>query len=152
MKELQPFGRILALDVGRKRIGLAISDELGITCRGLETLHRTATKSDLEKLAQLIAEWQIVLLVVGNPIHMDGTPSKQSEYTKALGDRLSKITKIPVVYLDERLTSREAEQTLREAGKNVRDDKSAIDRVSAMIILENYLQSPAFEERQAAQS
>ena len=74
-------GRILALDVGKKRIGLAVSDELGWTAQGLETLERTRIREDLARLKELADQWSVQTLLVGQPLHMSGEPSRQSEYT-----------------------------------------------------------------------
>jgi putative Holliday junction resolvase len=131
--------RVLALDVGKKRIGLAISDELGITAQGLETLQRTRIRDDLERLRQIAVNGNVRLLLVGRPLHMSGSESRQGLYTKEFADRLSRQLALPVVYWDERLTSVEAERALRETGATLEERKKAVDRVAAMLLLQSYL-------------
>jgi putative Holliday junction resolvase len=132
-------GRILALDVGKKRIGLAVSDELGFTAQGIETLARTRIRDDLAKLQQIVTQWKVHTLLVGKPLHMSGDESRQSEYTREFAERLAKTVGLPVVYWDERLTSREAERLLREGGATLLQSRQAVDRMSAVLILESYL-------------
>ena len=131
--------RILALDVGKKRIGLAVSDELGVAARGIETLHRTRIRNDLAELQAVCTRWQIGTLLVGRPLHMSGDESRQSEYTREFAERLEKFVSLPVVFWDERLTSAEAERMLREAGANLEQKKKAVDQMSAVLLLESYL-------------
>jgi len=133
------MGRVLALDVGKKRIGLAVSDELGLTAQGIETLVRTRIRDDLSALAQIALQQNIHTLLVGKPLHMSGAESRQSEYTREFAERLSKQLNLPVVYWDERLTSREAERLLREGGASLTQSRQAVDRMSAVLILESYL-------------
>ena len=131
---------MLALDVGKKRIGLAVSDPLGLTAQGLETLERTRIRDDLAKLKELAANWQVKTLLVGRPLHMSGAESRQSEYTAAFAARLGGHLGIPVVFWDERLSSAEAERILRETGRPVEARKGAVDRIAAMLLLESYLE------------
>ncbi len=132
-------GRILALDVGKKRIGLAMSDALGITAQGLETLQRTRIRADIQALREVTDRWSVKTLLVGRPLHMSGAESKQSEYTRVFAERLRKDLRLPVVYWDERLTSMEAERALREVGASLEERKKAIDRMAAVLLLESYL-------------
>ena len=132
-------GRVLALDVGKKRIGLAVSDELGYTAQGIETLVRTRIRDDLTTLEEIAAQWNVHTLLVGKPLHMSGAESRQSEYTREFAERLSQHLKLPVVYWDERLTSKEAERLMREGGANLAQSRQAVDRMSAVLILESYL-------------
>lgn len=134
-------GRILALDLGRKRIGLALSDELGITAQGLETMTRAGRREDIEVLRRLTLERGVTLLLLGDPLHMSGQPSRQGEYTREFGHELEYKTGLPIKYWDERWTSREAERTLRGSGIAKGDRKPAIDRLSAVILLQSYLDS-----------
>ena len=118
--------RVLALDVGKKRIGLAVSDELGITAQGLETLQRTRVREDLDRLKETAERLGVSLLLVGKPMHMSGDESRQSEYTREFAERLGKHTTLPVVFWDERLTSMEAERLLREGGASLEQRKKAV--------------------------
>ncbi len=135
------IGRILALDVGKKRIGLAVSDPLGFTAQGLPTLERIRIREDLRRLKELVDNWQVGTLLVGRPLHMSGAESRQSEYTAEFAERLREHVQIPVIYWDERLTSAEAERMLRAAGATLDARKKAIDRLSAVLLLESYLEN-----------
>lgn len=132
-------GRILALDVGKKRIGLAVSDELGITAQGIQTLERTRIREDLQNLKQIVDQWAVQILLIGKPLHMSGDESRQSEYTREFADRLRQYVGLPVVFWDERLTSAEAERMLRALGASLEQQKKAVDRMSAVLLLESYL-------------
>jgi putative Holliday junction resolvase len=136
-------GRILALDLGKKRIGLALSDPLGITAQGLPTLQRTNIRQDLSCLAHIILERQVTLLLMGNPLHMSGDAGRQAEYVHEFGERLAGHTGIPLKYWDERLTTVEAHRVLRSSGIGIEKRARAIDKLSAVILLESYLDSGA---------
>jgi putative holliday junction resolvase len=138
---LSPAGRILALDVGKKRIGLAISDELGFTAQGLETLHRSRIREDLARLSRLAREKNVGTILVGKPLHMSGSASRQSVYTEEFAERLREWIGLPIVFWDERLTTVEAERVLREAGATLEESKGAVDRMSAVLLLESYLEN-----------
>lgn len=134
-------GRVLALDFGKRRIGLAISDELGITAQGLETLQRTNIREDLRLLVQLIAERNVSLILMGKPLHMSGAEGRQSEYTRDFAERLSAASSVPVEFWDERLTTVAAQRVLRESGISIQKRAQAVDRLAAVILLESYLDS-----------
>jgi putative Holliday junction resolvase len=133
--------RILALDLGKKRIGLALSDELGFTAQGLKTLEREGRRDDIETLRKLAVQSCVELFLIGDPIHMSGAPSRQGEYTREFARELEYKTGLPVKFWDERWTSREAERTLRGSGIAHGERKPAIDRLSAVILLQSYLDS-----------
>lgn len=134
-----PPGRILALDVGKKRIGLAVSGESGIGAHGIETLYRTRIRQDLADLQEVCLKWNVKTLLIGKPLHMSGDESRQSEYTREFAERLGKHLGLPIVYWDERLTSKEAERMLRAAGASLEQKKKSVDRLSAVLLLESYL-------------
>lgn len=142
----QRAGRVLALDVGKKRIGLAVSDELGITAQGIATLERTRIRDDLEKLKYIATHWNVQTLLVGRPLHMSGSESRQSEYTREFAQRLQHHLGLPLIFWDERLTSVEAGRMLRETGASLAQRKSAVDRVSAVLLLESYLANQRIED------
>src|SRR4051794_3426089 len=143
----QTPGRVLALDVGKKRIGLAISDGLGITAQGLPTLHRTRIRDDLDRLAALCREREVTLILIGRPLHMSGDESRQAEYTREFGDRLAAVTSLAVEYIDERLTSVQAERMLRETGTSTDRRTGAVDQMAAMLLLQGFLDmQPRTEE------
>ena len=134
-------GRILALDVGKKRIGLALSDPLGITAQGLPTLQRTTIREDLTALENLIREHQVKLILMGHPLHMSGRESSQSAYTREFAERLAGRTGLEVRLWDERLTTVEAERVLKQSGISIEKRAKAVDRLSAVILLGSYLDS-----------
>lgn len=134
-------GRVLALDLGKKRIGLAVSDPLGITAQGLPTLQRTRIREDLDALARIVDDYGIRLLLMGHPKHMSGDESRQAAYTREFAGRLSERTGIPVEYWDERWTSVQAERVLKESGISIEKRARAVDRLAAVILLESYLDS-----------
>ncbi|MGH9557729.1 MAG: Holliday junction resolvase RuvX [Bryobacteraceae bacterium] len=135
--------RILALDLGKKRIGLAVSDALGITAQGLPTLERTNIRSDLAALESLISEREVGLILMGNPLHMSGHEGRQTAYAREFGEKLAARTGIEIRYWDERLTTVEAQRVLRESGIGIEKRARAVDRLSAVILLESYLDSEA---------
>jgi putative pre-16S rRNA nuclease len=130
---------VLALDVGKRRIGLAISDPLGITAQGLPTLERTTVREDLAKLADLTADRSVSLVVIGKPLHMSGDESRQAQYIRDFGQRLTERTGIPVQFWDERLTTVQAQRVLRESGISIEKRARAVDRLAAVLLLESYL-------------
>ena len=133
-------GRILAIDWGRRRIGLAICDELGVSVRGLPTLEHSNRAADMDAIERIARDNDVKLLVVGQPFHLDGRSSASSRLAKRFGKDLSKRCALELVLFDERLTSVEAEERLRKP-KRSRLPKAAIDRVAAEILLEGYLRS-----------
>jgi putative Holliday junction resolvase len=141
LKPRPSAGRVLALDIGRKRIGLAVSDGLGITAQGIETLQRSRIRDDLAALKEIAANWNVGLLLVGRPLHMSGSESRQSEYTREFAERLKERLELPLVYWDERLTTVEAERMLREAGASLDEKKKSVDRLAAVLLLESYLEN-----------
>jgi putative Holliday junction resolvase len=134
-------GRILALDLGKRRIGLAVSDELGITAQGLDTLQRTNVRADIAQLAKLVLERNVTLILMGHPLHMSGDESRQADYTRDFARRLEAATGLPTKYWDERLTTVAAERVLRESGISIEKRARAVDRLAAVILLESYLDS-----------
>jgi putative Holliday junction resolvase len=134
-------GRILALDLGKRRIGLAVSDELGITAQGLETLQRTNIREDLATLAKLAANRNVSLILMGHPLHMSGDESRQADYTRDFARRLEEVTGLPTKFWDERWTSVQAERVLKQSGISIEKRARAVDRLAAVILLESYLDS-----------
>ncbi|MBZ5726457.1 MAG: Holliday junction resolvase RuvX [Acidobacteriia bacterium] len=133
--------RILALDLGKKRIGLAISDPLGMTAQGLPNLVRTNKRSDLAAIGQLAREREAGLILMGNPINMGGLEGRQSGWVREFAAALEKHTGLPVRLWDERLTSVEAGRVLRSSGISIEKRAAAVDRLSAVILLQSYLDS-----------
>lgn len=133
--------RVMALDVGDRNIGIAISDALLLTAQGRPTLSRTSLDDDLRRLGQIAEENEVSKVVVGKPLHMDGRESPQSRKVAKFATKLSKTTGLPVILWDERLTSFAAEQHLEEAGLGWRERRKHVDKVAAMFILQDYLDS-----------
>ena len=133
-------GRVLAIDYGRKRIGLAISDELGMTARPLETLARTNRRNDLRRLRELARKNGVARIVVGNPVRLDGSAGEMAEQAARFAARVQKELGLPVEMMDERLSSWEAKETTA-ATKTKRDKQSAgMDAVAAAVILKDFLE------------
>jgi putative holliday junction resolvase len=137
----QPNGRILAMDFGKRRIGLAISDGLGITAQPLPTYTRARIREDIATLSKLARDRDVTLFVFGNPKYMSGDESRQSEAVKEFAERLSENSGIPVHFWDERLTSSQAHRLLDESGFSREQRKGKVDQIAAALILEGYLQS-----------
>jgi putative Holliday junction resolvase len=141
MKSVPLKPRILALDLGKRRIGLAISDPLGISAQGLPNLERRNKRADLDALEKLAREREVALFLLGNPINMRGTEGRQSGWVREFATALEQRTALPVRLWDERLTSVEAGRVLRESGIGIEKRAAAVDRLSAVILLQSYLDS-----------
>jgi len=131
--------RILALDLGKRRIGLAISDQLGITAQGLPTIQRKNNRTDMAALTSVVREKAVDLILIGNPLHMSGDAGSQSENARRFAEMVTRYTGKPTQLWDERLTTVEASRVLRESGISIEKRASAVDRLSAVILLQSYL-------------
>lgn len=131
--------RILALDVGMRRIGLAVSDELGITAQGLATLQRKNMREDLARLRALASELGVTRLLVGLPLHMAGGETRQAGYVREFAAKLESRLGLPVELWDERLTTVQAGRVLKESGISIEKRARAVDRLAAVLLLESYL-------------
>lgn len=138
-----PTVRALGLDLGTKTIGLAVSDELGLTAQGLPTLRRQSLKKDLNTLAALARSRGVDRVILGLPLNMDGTEGPRAEATRRFGDRLAELTGLPVIYWDERLTTVAAQRALLEADLSRRQRREVIDQVAASLILQGWLDAQA---------
>ena len=136
-----PVGRVLGLDVGSRRIGVAVSDPLGITAQGLETLQRTTKRRDFEYLQRVIQEYDVREIVVGLPLRMSGAEGIQSDKMQVFAEELRKRFRLPVHLWDERLTSVEANRLLREADLSIEKRGKAVDRMAAILILQGWMES-----------
>ncbi|MDR2515329.1 MAG: Holliday junction resolvase RuvX [Christensenellaceae bacterium] len=130
---------VLALDVGSVRIGVAGTDALGITAQGIETWARKGLGGDLAHLCDLASARGAKAFVVGLPLNMNGSFGPQAEETQAFAEALFQKSGLPVIYVDERLTSRAAHGMLHEAGLRQRKHKGIVDKLAAVLILESYL-------------
>jgi putative Holliday junction resolvase len=133
--------RILAIDYGSRRMGLAVSDLLGITSQGIETLQRKNKRSDFSRLGQIIREYDVREIVLGNPLRMSGEQGIQSEKAAHFAEELRQKFKLPVHLWDERLTSAEANRVLRELEISIQKRAQAVDRMAAVLILQSFLQA-----------
>ncbi len=131
--------RILAIDFGTRRMGLAVSDALGITAQGLSTLERTRIADDLEQLRSIVEEYSVERVLIGNPIGHSGAETGMSQRVAEFAEKLRRRLSCPVELRDERLTTLEANRTLREAGMSIRKRQRAVDRLAAVLLLQGYL-------------
>jgi putative holliday junction resolvase len=131
--------RVMALDVGDVRIGVALSDETRTLASGLVTLRSVGPRKDVQALAALVREHEVGEVVVGLPLRLDGSLGPQAERVGAFVARLMRVLRLPVVTRDERLTSVAADERLAEAGVKRRDRKARIDQAAAALILQEYL-------------
>lgn len=130
---------VLGLDLGRKRIGVAGCDRLGQFATGLTTIERRSFARDLEQLRQLCHQRQVERLVVGLPYTLDGELGSQARQVKHLAERIGRALNLPVEYVDERLTSFQAEDILKQQGRSPRRDKALVDQIAAALILQQWL-------------
>jgi len=134
--------RYLGLDVGAKRIGVAVSDELGLTAQPVLTLERKRNpREDLRSLARLARRFGVAGIVVGRPLHLSGEQSPQADKTEAFAAHLGELTGIPIHLWDERLTTQEAHRILYEAGHKRQEHRKVVDQVAATLILQSFLES-----------
>ena len=131
--------RILGLDIGDKRIGIAISDPLRITAAGLETMHRKNMATDISAVRQIAERHGAVQIVVGLPQNMDGSIGEQAEKVRSFGRHLARATGLPIVYEDERLTTVSAIRTLTLQGVKTGKNRDLVDMQAAAIILQKFL-------------
>ena len=129
----------LGLDVGKKRLGVAGCDGTGLIATGLTTIYRTSFTEDIKQLQSIIEERKVEILVIGMPYSLDGTVGFQARQVQKFANKIAKILQLPVEYVDERLTSVEAEAQLKNNKQFSTRDKGAVDRRAAAIILQQWL-------------
>ena len=134
-------GRVLAIDMGSKRVGLAVSDELRLTVRALPALPRTPWKRLLSSLAELCEQFDVRSIVLGLPLRLDGTEGDAAEEVRRVGHNLELSLKLPLFFQDERLTSKDAESSLRERGFRADEISGRVDGEAASIILGDFLEA-----------
>jgi putative holliday junction resolvase len=136
--------RYLGVDVGSRRIGVAVSDELGLTAQPVMTLERRGSgpanrREDLRSLARLCRRFGVAGIVVGNPLHLSGESGPRAAKTHAFAGELGELTGLPIHYCDERLTTRAAHEILYEAGHERQKHGKVVDQVAATLILQSFL-------------
>ncbi len=141
--------RYLGLDVGNRRIGVAVSDELGLTAQPVLTLERRHNRrQDLRSLARLCRRFGVAGIVVGNPVHLSGDVSPQAAKTQAFAAELGELTGLPIHLWDERLTTRAAHQILYEAGHARQEHRRVVDQVAATLILRSFMEEQGIGNRE----
>ncbi|MBM7855026.1 putative Holliday junction resolvase [Desulfohalotomaculum tongense] len=133
--------RVMGLDVGDKTIGVAVSDLMGWTAQGLEVIRRSNEEKDINRLAQIVEQYQVEKIVVGLPKNMNGTIGPQGEKVQRFSEKIKNVLKLPVEFWDERLTTVAAERMLIEADVSRSKRKKVIDKMAAVLILQGYLDS-----------
>lgn len=133
----------LGLDLGTKRIGVAGCDGLGMMATGLTTINRTSFVADIAELQCWVKEREVEILVVGMPYRLDGTLGNQAEKIQKLAQRIGQALQLPIAYVNESLTSYEAEEMMKSQGVRVSDNKGMVDRKAAAIILQQWLNETA---------
>jgi putative Holliday junction resolvase len=141
LSEDKLHARILGMDVGSKTIGLAVSDPLGITAQGLETIRRKNKRTDFERVKQVIRDFQIAEIVVGYPLRLSGSEGSQAEKVRIFADELRRHFGVPVHLWDERLSSAEANRLLRETEMSIKRRGEVVDRLAAVLILQNWMEA-----------
>lgn len=131
--------RVLGLDPGEKRIGVAISDPLGITAQGIDVLTVTDRDEALRQVAAICRQFNVEKIVVGNPLNMNGTKGAAAEQAALFADNLRKNLDLPVIMIDERLTTARADRTLLAGDVSRKKRRSVRDKLAAVLILEAYL-------------
>ena len=137
------MNRTLGIDHGEARIGLAISDELGMLAHPLETIHTGETADPFERIAQIVGRDKIGMIILGLPRNMNGTYGPAAEKVRAFAEQLRARVPCEVKLWDERLTSVAAQKSLHQSGRNVKQSRAVIDQVAAQLILQGYLDSQA---------
>ena len=135
------MNRIIGLDIGKKRIGIALSDPLLITAQPFCTIERMPEKDSIAKIESIMKEYNVNKIVAGLPLMMNGDFGEQAQDCKDFGEKVSSKTQIDVIFVDERLTSFEAEEILKKQKAKYTKDKGLVDKIAASIILQEYLNS-----------
>ena len=133
--------RILGLDIGEKRIGVAVSDGLGITAQGLDTIEIADESEILSRVADLADDTNAEKIVIGLPLNMDGSESEKSEKVRKFGAQLGEATKKQVIFWDERMTSMQAKRVMQELEIKTYKNKPLVDKISATLILQEFLKT-----------
>lgn len=147
----RPEGRVLAIDLGQKRVGLAVSDELRLTARALPCVQRSSWKELLRVILEHVGSFDVREVVIGLPLSLDGTESEAAAEARRVARNLALSTRLPVRLQDERLTSKAAEERLRGEGFSEREVKDRVDGEAARLILLDYLSRHQTDEQQTGE-
>jgi len=140
---MESKGKIMAIDLGEKRIGVAISDESRIIARAYSVLSRKSRKEDFQRYAHIVAEQKIKLLVMGLPVPLSGVEGQRAAWVRDYTTELAQHLEIPIEYWDESFSTKQAEASLRARGKRGKKVKERVDAVAAAFILQDYLDAQA---------
>jgi RNAse H-fold protein YqgF len=135
------YKRIMGLDVGEKRIGIAVSDLLMITAQGIESYTRKNEEEDIAHLKKMAKDWQVYKVVCGLPVNMNGTIGEQARKTQEFADKLKEALGLEIDFFDERLTTASAERLLIEADVRRSDRRKVVDKLAAVYILQAFMDS-----------
>lgn len=138
------MSRLMALDVGNKRIGVAVSDPLRLFARGLTVITRTSNKETFQAIRELVVEQEVGKLIVGLPLSMNGEVGPQAQAVQKFADKLRAKLEVPIEMWDERLSTASASQVMFERGQSARKQKASIDSVAAAVILHDYMEAMQF--------
>ncbi len=141
------MARVIAIDVGEKRIGLAVSDSLNIIAQGLDTIERKSDSNLLERMKSLIKEYNVSKIVIGMPLNMNGSKGASAKRSEGIASLLKRELSIDIEMLDERLTTKQGERVLLEADVSRKKRKLSIDKIAAQLILQTYLDSHAEKDQ-----
>ena len=133
------MGRIMGLDVGTKTIGVAMSDELGLTAQGIKTIDGKSIDADMAELAKLIDDYQVEEIMIGLPLNMNGTPGPSVEMARALGEEIASRHDMKITYRDERCSTMAATRILLDGDLSRKKRKKVIDKMAAVFVLQGYL-------------
>ena len=139
--------RVLGLDYGSKRIGTAVSDELGITAQAHSSIERKNRKSDLEAIARIVETYHIEKIIIGYPLRLDGSRGIQCEKVERFVEELGGKFNLPILKWDETLSTWEADEIMTEAGIKRQHRKKFVDKIAAGIILQSYLNSASKDDK-----
>lgn len=131
--------RILGLDIGEKRIGIAVSDGLNITAQGIGVIERKNLKEDFKKINEVVTEYAVIKIIMGLPLNMNGSEGKSAKLAMDFASNLKEKIPIDIEMIDERLTTKQGERILLEADISRKKRKKNIDKIAAQLILQNYL-------------
>jgi putative Holliday junction resolvase len=139
-------GRLMALDVGKRRIGVALSDPTQTLARSLQVIRCRSRETDMRAIASLVREFSVSRIIVGHPRRLNGTVGEQARWTEAYAEELQNVIGVPVELWDEALSTVRAQQAMIEAGRKRRERRDRVDAAAAAVILQDYLDSMSWRD------